>query len=360
MSIKIRALIISVLLVAFLRIFVGNVQAAIIFCPGFPFCSGNPFITPTPTSTPTLIPTSTPVLTPVPTVTPIASSSGIMWGAYVGDGVENLSSVDAFESLVGKQLGSILVYQAWEGDWKNFRPQWVTNASSNGSKLIITWEPWNYSNGVNQSRYRLAKITTGNFDTHIRNYAKAAKATNTEFYLRPMHEMNGTWYPWAEKANGNKPGDYVKAWKHLVDIFRSEGATNVKFVWCPNVIYSGSTPLQGLFPGDDYVDMVCMDGYNWGDINGGWQDFTTLFTTTYNQLVALSSHDIMVGETASAEVGGSKADWITNSLGSGIDFLPRIKAINWFNANKEKDWRVNSTPSSLNSFKQAISSNKFN
>lgn len=350
------------LIVLFFLLSVTSVHA-ITFPPCFPFCDVIvPWLTPTVTPTPLPItPTTTP--TPTITITPTPSSSPsarlITWGAYVGDGVENLVNVDTFESLANKQLGAILVYQAWEGDWKDFRPQWVTNAKANGSTLIITWEPWNYSFGTVQSKYRLSKITAGNFDTHIRNYARAAKATNTEFYLRPMHEMNGNWYPWAESVNGNKPGDYVAAWKHIVDIFRQEGAANVKFVWCPNVVYSGSTALTQLFPGDNYVDVVCMDGYNWGDTNGGWQSFTALFTPTYNQLTALSSKPIMIGETASAEQGGNKPQWITNAYGTEIDSFTRVQFINWFNANKEKDWRINSSSPSLTASKQAISNTKF-
>lgn len=349
-----------------------------IFPPCFPWCPITwvqaPTTTPTPTPTliplptptsgitptaiPTVTPTPTSIITPtaIPTITPTptAGQSGVIkQGAYIGDGIENLSNVDSFEAMTGKTLNTILVYQAWEGDWKNFRPQWITNAKQNGSMAMITWEPWNYSFGVNQYNYRLANITAGNFDTHIRNYAKAAKATNTDFYLRPMHEMNGNWYPWAESANGNKKGDYVKAWKHIVDIFRSEGATNAKFVWCPNVNYSGSTPLAQVFPGDDYVDYVCMDGYNWGNTNGGWQSFNTLFAGTYNQITTLSSKPVIIGEMASAEQGGNKANWITDAYTSAKN-LNRLVLINWFNANKEKDWRVNSSTNSLNAFKNAI------
>lgn len=342
------------LILLFLLIFTSKAYAQL-FPPCFPWCyTPNPFITPT--VTPTLVISPSLTITPTETITPTPSSSpsGIIKGAYVGDGIENLTNVDAFESLTGKNLDVILVYQAWEGDWKNFRAQWITNAYANGSVPMITWEPWNYTMGVNQAKYRLSRIAAGNHDTFIRNYAIAAKATGKDFYLRPMHEMNGNWYPWAESANGNKSGDYIKAWKRIVDIFRQEGATNVKFVWCPNAVYTGSTSLTQLFPGDNYIDYLCMDGYNWGDTNGGWQSFTTVFQNTYNQLSALSNKPIIVGETASAEIGGPKPNWITDTYKVAITSMPKIIMINWFNANKEKDWRVNSTQASLNAFKEVI------
>jgi beta-mannanase len=160
-------------------------------------------------------------------------------------------------------------------------------------------------------------------------------------------------------VNGNTATDYINAWKHIKDIFNQEGATNAKFVWCPNVVYSGSTALSSLYPSDSYVDLLCMDGYNWGNTNGGWQSFNQLFGATYNQLTALSNKDIFIGETASAEQGGSKANWITDAYGPAIDSMPKIMGINWFNANKEKDWRVNSTQTALNAYKQAITNSKY-
>ena len=59
----------------------------------------------------------------------------------------------------------------------------------------------------------------------------------------------------------------MQAWKHIVDIFRSVGANNVSYVWCPNFIYPSTTTwptYASLYPGDSYVDWTCLDGYNWG------------------------------------------------------------------------------------------------
>ena len=47
--------------------------------------------------------------------------------------------------------------------------------------------------------------------------------------------MNGNWFAWMEGVNGNQPGEYVAAWRHVHDIFTAVGATNVSWVWCPNV-----------------------------------------------------------------------------------------------------------------------------
>ena len=90
-----------------------------------------------------------------------------------------------------------------------------------------------------------------------RQWATAAKAWGHPFFLRFDHEMNGNWqFPWAELLNGNKPGDYVKAWRHVHDMFTSLGATNVSWVWCPNVSGGSTRPMAQLYPGDAYVDLT--------------------------------------------------------------------------------------------------------
>ncbi len=53
--------------------------------------------------------------------------------------------------------------------------------------------------------------------------------------------------------NGNQAGDYVAAWQHVHDGVAATGATNVQWVWSPNVPYWGSTGLAGLYPGTAYL-----------------------------------------------------------------------------------------------------------
>lgn len=335
------------------------------FPPCFPFCLTNtPSSTPTVTlhPTPTLQVSPTQPLQPSATPTPTAGQSGtIDWGAYVASQPYNLNDINKFETDAGKHMTIIHWYQSFgvTDGTQNFMKAWMDTVTNHGAYPMITLESWDYTQGINQPKYRLANITNGNFDTYLTKFATDAKAWGKPFYFRFDHEMNGNWYPWSEQVNGNATGDYVKAWKHVHDIFTQVGANNVSWVWCPNVAFPTSIPVQGLYPGDSYTDWVCMDGYNWGNTNGGWQSFTLLFTSTYNQFTLLTSKPIMIGETSSAEVGGSKAQWITDALGGGIDALPKVKAILWFNQNNPPDWRIESSLSSQNAFKAAIGNAKY-
>jgi beta-mannanase len=168
--------------------------------------------------------------------------------------------------------------------------------------------------------------------------------------------MNGDWYPWNEGINGNTSGQYVQAWRHVHDIFTANGVTNATWVWSPNIEYGGSIPLGGLYPGDAYTDWVAMDGYNWGATQTwkSWQTFSEVFGPTYSVITALTQKPLLVGETASTELTGDKAAWITNALSTEIFNFPRIKGFIWFNEDKETDWRIESSPAAQAAFSRAV------
>ena len=68
-----------------------------------------------------------------------------------------------------------------------------------------------------------------------------------------------------------------------------------------------------------------MDGYNWSILQGHrWQSFSQVFKPTYDDMLGIfTGKPLMVAETASAEIGGNKAAWISDA--------------------KETDWRVESS-----------------
>jgi len=299
---------------------------------------------------------------PAGTSQPAASAMpSVYYGVHVPGWLADLAHVDAFEAAAGKRAAIVMWYQGWgltDGS-ERFQPAWMDGVRAHGSIPLVSWEPWLYTAGVNQPRYALRNIAAGAFDGYIAAWADASRAWGHPYFLRFAAEMNGDWFPWCEAANGNAPGDYVAAWRHVRDVFAREGATNVTWVWSPNVEYAGSTPLAGLYPGDAYVDWLAIDGYNWGTSRTGkaWQAFAEVFGPTYAAVARLSGKPLMISETASAEQGGDKAAWIADALGAQIPrAFPRIRAIVWFDEDKETDWRVASSPASRDAFAAAIAS----
>jgi hypothetical protein len=104
-------------------------------------------------------------------------------------------------------------------------------------------------------------VASGGLDAYLRAQADAVKAYGKPVFIRPDWEMNASWYPqW--NAPDVPPTAYIAAWRHVFDVFQSDGAANAAFVWCVNTWPGpGGTDASAWYPGDEYVDWVGVDGY---------------------------------------------------------------------------------------------------
>lgn len=264
------------------------------------------------------------------------------------------AGIDRYTKMAGKAPAHVLFFRNWEHD--KFPADNLNQVVSRGAMPIVTWVPKDPAKGVNQPEYALKTIVRGDHDAYIRRWAKDAKAWGKTFYLRPMHEMNGNWSPWGANVNGNRPAEFIAAWRHMHKIFEQEGATNVRWVWSPN---AGGRKFTDLYPGDAYVDWVALDGYNWGKSipNSGWRSLTEIFASHYKTLTRMTDKPMMIAETASTEKGGNKAAWIRKSFLRELPYrFPRVRAVVWFNKDKVANWRVNSSSASLDAYKKVAGS----
>ena len=231
------------------------------------------------------------------------------------------------------------------------RPQ-MDAVRKRGSIPMIDWASWDAYvwPQYDQPDFSLRAIVDGKHDKYIRRWAKEARRWGHPFFVRFNWEMNGNWFPWSERRNGNDSGDFVAAWRHVHELFGQEDVDNVTWVWCPNVIDgTGDAQLEHYYPGKDYVDWLCMDGYNWGTNSAKpdrWKSFSAVFGETYAKLRKIApDKPIMIGEVSATEIGGSKADWISKMLEEELpnDF-PEVKALVWFNWNTDgMDWAIESS-----------------
>jgi beta-mannanase len=245
------------------------------------------------------------------------------------------SELRAVETQVGRQFPIHLGYFDWSLDFTSF----ARTDLAAGRIPYVTIEPFNMS---------LDKIASGSEDAVIRARATSVKGLSGKILLRFAHEMNGNWYAWDGYHNGANAAaaqKYVAAYRHLHDVFKDAGATNVLWVFCPNV---DSVPSESwnqwsnYYPGDQYVDWMCFDGYNWGT-----DTFESMTSRIYPGLAA-KGKPIMLGETSTKDV--EKATWISAILPAMKSRFPLLKALVWFNVNKENDWRFDSTTNSRSAF----------
>lgn len=280
----------------------------------------------------------------------------LSFGAYVPGAPDGgIGAVDLLEQDLGRRVRVVLWYQAWDGSRSLLQKEWLERVRSSRRVPLLTWEPWRAGHGVNQPAYSLRNIAAGVHDEYVRAFARAVASYGSTVYLRPMHEMNGDWYPWAGGVNGNDPDDFRRAWRHLHDLFAQEGATNVRWVFSPYVVdVPGGNRFELYYPRARYVDVLALDGYNWGTCRkefGGWRSFDELFSSAYRRLLRLGRQPVWIAETATAPDGGDKAGWVRSMFASAASFR-RLAALVWFDADKECDWRAATTPALRAAFRE--------
>jgi hypothetical protein len=282
-----------------------------------------------------------------------AAAARIALGVFVPDTFDHPELIRKYGDQVGRQPTIVLSYKNWSIE--PFYPPELDRVWRGGAVPMVTWEPQK----ADQSGIPLRDIVAGRYDKYIRQSAEAAAAWGHPLFLRFAQEMNGDWFPWGIGVGGNTARDYREAWHHVFWIFRNHGADNVRWVWSPNEDAGGGHPLSVFYPGDEFVDWMAIDGFCWGGTLG-WPSFTTIFGSTYDRLVKLTSKPIMVAETGVGEEGGNKAEWIASALEREAPAFPRIRALVWFDGvDSHADLRVDSSPAALRAFRAAIASPRY-
>jgi len=284
----------------------------------------------------------------LPSVTP--QSNTIKIGIVVDDYTNSNGTITSLEKQTGYTFSNVSVYKQFGSQFNSRLPiEQVQFIRSSGKRLVVAWEPWNPDEGNSQSRDFLSEISTGALDSYLSDFAQDIKAYGSPITIRFGHEMNGNWYPW-----GQRPLEYSAAYRYIHDFFLYRGVSNVTWMWSIN---NESVPTENIslvsrfYPGNEYVDVIGIDGFNFGSTNGSqWKSFDTLFYKSYSYLASTYSKPIVISETASSEEGGNKSLWIKEMFASLKSKYPRITEITWFNLIKETDWRIESTDSSLKAF----------
>ncbi|HYH50563.1 MAG TPA: glycosyl hydrolase, partial [Acidimicrobiia bacterium] len=246
------------------------------------------------------------------------------------------------------------------------------------------------------------KIVNGELDAAIDAAAEAFAAYPREFFMRYCWEMDGQ-RP-EKRSLVHKPEDFIAAWRYVYNrIVNVHGVTNVIWVWCANANgYKMKDPFTGnqvpapqYYPGDDVVDWVSADGYNWHGSNSengkdDYRDFLEIFDEFMKwsrepdaaRNKGASTKPIMIGEYGSQEQsdgGIKKAKWLRKAHET---VMPRpaglapdqdkwkgaysdIAAMVYYDipgksADAEGGWAVRTTQPSLEAYKEAALDPWFN
>ena len=295
-----------------------------------------------------------------PAPAPAAAQPATTFGVYTAGFPGSDAALDQVAAAAGRRPDIVMWYVHWGDPSGGFDRTAVETVLSRGATPMITWmtdDPTvsGYPDTAGQTAYRDSRITAGDHDAYIRSWAAGIGSVAGTVMLRLDHEMNCNWFGWDAGVGGQSAADFVAMWRHVHGIFSSMGVTNVRWVWSPNVAPAGPAPLAALYPGDDAVDVVGLDGYNWGTSQPGkhWQSFADVFAASITDIRSVSRRPLLLTEIGCAEVGGDKAAWISDFLAQ-VAARPEITGFVWFDTDKETDWRFDSSAPAAAAFREGL------
>jgi hypothetical protein len=106
----------------------------------------------------------------------------------------------------------------------------------------------------------LVEGASGAYDAHFRALAaKLVEAGESSAELRLGWEFNGNWFRWRASAN---PQSFGTFWRRIVAAMRSVPGAHFTFNWNPS-LGGHAIALDRVYPGDNFVDAIGIDLYNY-------------------------------------------------------------------------------------------------
>lgn len=351
--------------------------------------TGAPTTTPSTAPAPTTVPPTTipPTSVPPTTVTPgcpdgdvsiLLPCRGVLIGAsgdFKTDNGAGQSKQDHFATMEARLNANFDIFHdflQWNDmvnkDWPNLK----TQALADDGRILLT--NWKSPTGRVTD---WAKIADGDYDADIRTAARQVRDFGQPTFITFYHEPEDNIRD-AANGDGQKTqlylDSYRDAFRHIVQVFEANGADNAVWVWDMQGWLGGfeSYYLNGLYPGDDVVDWVAWNPYNWhGCENHGnprkWKTFEEVVSPFYDWLDEggedRPSRDkpLMLGEWGSEENDGAtnseqtKAEWLDDARRILPTRFPRLKAVVYFDTEGRRtdgsvqfcEWAIDSSNASM-------------
>lgn len=329
------------------------------------------------TTTPTTAPAATqPAATTTTTtkpkqpalVKPAVPKSGAYFGIWRGPGpnrptddptIANTQAAESPQQGVDRKFAIDHHYYPWLTPFPDDYDRWT---ASQGRIPMISvcscyWDK-------NNTPVMWADVASGKFDLYLISIADRFKAMKVPAFFAYDGEAETNAQGYSNQPRGSTQ-DFVHAFRHVVDVFRARGATNVAFVWTvTGYAFQAASGSQGaetasMYPGDNYVDWLGVDPYNFGRANA-WNSLAYEMGPWYQW--ATANHPgkpLMLAEWGSVEDQGNpnrKAQWLQDAATALQTQFSKVRAVVYFDEQKFEqgtvhDWRIDTTQQSLAAFR---------
>lgn len=160
------------------------------------------------------------------------------------------------------------------------------------------------------------------------NSLKTDDGTKVPVLFRPWHEHTGSWFWWGKDHCSTD--EYKQLWHIMREVFDAAGVDNVLYAYSPDL--QGPDAYMERYPGDEYVDLLGLDGYHRDNESGTerYQNALNAHLSLMTQEGKKRNKPIALTETGLESI--PIADWWTNVLYPVLDQYPVSYVLVWRNA----------------------------
>jgi mannan endo-1,4-beta-mannosidase len=259
-------------------------------------------------------------------------------GVYEKLALTSYAPILEFGRAAGREPNLAGYFSGWA---EPFKTAFARTARAHGAAVLIQLDPTDAS---------IRGVAAGAYDDYLRSFADAVAAFGHPVVIGFGHEMNATWYPW---GYGHVPAaTFVAAWRHLVTVFRGQGADNVTWLWTVQADTKGTGPIRSWWPGPQYVTWVGIDGYYYRPDD----TFATVFGSTIAQVRSFTSRPILLSETAVGPAAGQPTK--IHDLFQGMAAYQTLGLV-WFDIPQydgvyHQDWRIEDSRTAPHALEQGV------
>jgi mannan endo-1,4-beta-mannosidase len=259
-------------------------------------------------------------------------------GAFEPGSPPGYAAVAAFGQMAGRPPNLLGYYSGWA---QPFDLPFAQTLRKHGVIPFVQIDPTAAS---------ITAIAQGTYDEYLRSYADRVRAFGHAVVIGFGHEMNAPWYSWGYQHT--PAATFVAAWRHIVTLFRDQGAENVTWLWTIQADEPGTGPVATWWPGAQYVTWVGIDGYYYRHSD----TFAAVFGKTITQVRSFTGKPVLLSETAVGPEAGQFAK--IQDLFHGMAKYKTLGLV-WFDKPQHggiyhQDWRIEDNVQAEISFRLGV------
>ncbi len=220
-----------------------------------------------------------------------------IWGTdFIWKGKKDLGKTVVIDAIQKHKEGAIITLM-WHAGRPTDKPPFSWRESIQGKLTNEEWKELT-TPGTKIHTAWLAQIDK------VAEYLIELRDANVPVLWRPYHEMNGVWFWWGNKKGAN---GYQKLWKMMYNRYvYHHQLNNLIWVWNANaprdIPQDEAHPYIDFFPGQQYVDILATDVYNY---DYEQKDYNELLNLSGGKLIALGE----VGKLPKTTILDAQPKW---------------------------------------------------